>query len=216
MDYRPISLLQTENNVFAKVLATRVQLSLPRVNSDLQQGFVHGRRMTKTVMVMMMMMMMMAQLTTATEQPNLTAEDSRCILLLDFWKAYDTVDRNFLYETLRIFGFNESFVDLIYRIHTRTQLVSSSMEVGLPRFRYVPVYVKTARSLPSSFSLSWRFRVRPQAGTISSGIVCAWGRRPEPSVFGIRGQFNTLFGAGEVNFPCYRYHSGVWSFVRPS
>ena len=135
MDYRPISLLQTENNVFAKVLATRVQLSLPRVNSDLQQGFVHGRRMTKTVMVMMMMMMMMAQLTTATEQPNLTAEDSRCILLLDFRKAYDTVDRNFLYETLRIFGFNESFVDLIYRIHTRTTasfVVNGGRSAALP------------------------------------------------------------------------------------
>uniref|UniRef100_A0AAV1V694 Reverse transcriptase domain-containing protein n=1 Tax=Peronospora matthiolae TaxID=2874970 RepID=A0AAV1V694_9STRA len=129
MDYRPISLLQTGYKVFAKVLATRVQVCLPRTISDSQQGFVHGRRMTKTVM------MMMAQLTTATEQIDLTAEDSRCILLLDFRKAYDTVDRDFLYESMRLFGFTESFVDLICRIHTGTTatfVVNGGQSSALP------------------------------------------------------------------------------------
>ena len=114
MDYRPISLLQTSYKVFAKGLATRVQRSLSRVISDSQQGFVRGRRMSKTVM------MMMAQLTTATSQEELNADDSRCILLLDFRKAYDTVDREFLYETLRQFGYDGCFIDLIRRVHTGT------------------------------------------------------------------------------------------------
>uniref|UniRef100_A0AAV1UDS8 Reverse transcriptase domain-containing protein n=1 Tax=Peronospora matthiolae TaxID=2874970 RepID=A0AAV1UDS8_9STRA len=85
--------------------------------------------MTKTVM------MMMAQLTTATEQIDLTAEDSRCILLLDFRKAYDTVDRDFLYESMRLFGFTESFIDLICRIHTGTTatfVVNGGQSSALP------------------------------------------------------------------------------------
>lgn len=89
MDYRPISLLQTSYKVFAKVLATRLQLSLPRAISDSQQGFFHGRKMTNTVM------MMMAHLATARELEEVSAAQSRCILLLDFRKAYDTVDREF-------------------------------------------------------------------------------------------------------------------------
>ena len=48
------------------------------------------------------------------------ADQSRCILLLDFQKAYDTVDRDFLFESLRLFGFDERFVDLMRRIHSGT------------------------------------------------------------------------------------------------
>ena len=129
MDYRPISLLQTSYKVFAKVLATRLQQSLPRAISDSQQGFVHGRRMMNTVM------MMMAQLQTAADHEDLAARQSRCILLLDFRKAYDTVDREFMYETLHHFGFAKQFVDLIRRIHngtTATFVVNGCESSALP------------------------------------------------------------------------------------
>ena len=53
MDYRPVGLLQTSYKVFAKVLATRPQHSLPRAISDSQQGFVHGSQLSKLIMMMM-------------------------------------------------------------------------------------------------------------------------------------------------------------------
>ena len=87
---------------------------LPKIIGDSQQGFVHGRQMSKLVM------MMLAQLATATFDETLAAENSRVILLLDFRKAYDTVDRDFLYEALRHFGFAERYVQLISRLHTGT------------------------------------------------------------------------------------------------
>lgn len=59
LDYRPISLLQTSYKLFAKVVATRLQLFLRRLIGNTQQGFVHGRQMDKSVM------MMLAQLETA-------------------------------------------------------------------------------------------------------------------------------------------------------
>uniref|UniRef100_A0AAV1UFP2 Reverse transcriptase domain-containing protein n=1 Tax=Peronospora matthiolae TaxID=2874970 RepID=A0AAV1UFP2_9STRA len=102
--------------------------------------------MTKTVM------MMMAQLTTATEQVDLTAEGSRCISLLDFRKAYDTVDRDFLYESMRLFGFTDSFIDLICRIQRARLQLLSLKEVNLPRSRCVPESGKAAHLRPSSFN----------------------------------------------------------------
>ena len=112
MDYRPIPLLQSSYKIFTKVLATRLQRELPTIIGDSQQGFDHGRQMHKLVM------MMLSQLATATKDDTLTAMNSRAILLLDFRKAYDTVDREFLYEALMTFSFSERYVQLIRRLHT--------------------------------------------------------------------------------------------------
>ena len=98
MDYRPISLLQTSYKIFAKVLATRLQRVLPQLIGQSQQGFVHGRQMMKLVM------MILAQIATARHDETRAALHSQAILLLDFRKAYDTIDRDFLYAALRSFG----------------------------------------------------------------------------------------------------------------
>ena len=114
MDYRPIALLQSGYKVVAKVLSHRVQQVLGIPIQDTQQGFVHGRQMSKTVM------MMMAHLLTATDDPDREPDDSRAILLLDFRKAYDTVSRDFLFEVMRYFGFAEAFITMIRHLHHNT------------------------------------------------------------------------------------------------
>ncbi|KAE8915450.1 hypothetical protein PF003_g614 [Phytophthora fragariae] len=114
MDFRPISLLQTGYKVYAKIIATRAQLVLGTPIGDTQQGFLHGRQMLKTVM------MMLAILATAKGEPELAAELSRVVLLLDFRKAYDTVAREFLFLALIKFGFSQEFVDMIRRLHAGT------------------------------------------------------------------------------------------------
>ena len=70
--------------------------------------------MRKTVM------MMLAPLATAKAEPDLTAARSRAILLLDFRKAYDTVSREFLFLTLRRFGFPWEFTEMIRTHHAET------------------------------------------------------------------------------------------------
>ncbi|KAF1336462.1 Reverse transcriptase precursor, partial [Globisporangium splendens] len=42
------------------------------------------------------------------------------IAMLDFMKAYDTLDRDFLYLVLSKFGFGRQFVDLVRRMHSDT------------------------------------------------------------------------------------------------
>ena len=62
----------------------------------------------------------MAHLQSARGGRNLNADASRAIVLLDFRKAYDTVDRDFMVEALRLFGFDENFPALMQRLHTNT------------------------------------------------------------------------------------------------
>ena len=107
MDYRPFSLLETGYKVIAKVLATRMKTCLTHVIGSSQQGFVR-------------VSMMMAHLQSARAESNLLADASRAIVLLDFRKAYDTVDRYFMVEALRHFGFDEKFLALIQWLHTNT------------------------------------------------------------------------------------------------
>lgn len=92
---RPISLLQTGYKIFAKNMATRLQRVLPTIIGNSQQGFVRERHIQK------MVMMMVAQLSSSHEKLKLPVSSSRVVLVLDFRKAYDTVDRDFLYEALR-------------------------------------------------------------------------------------------------------------------
>ena len=35
------------------------------------------------------------------------------ILFLDFYKAFDTIEHNFLFKSLKVFGFGNNFVDII-------------------------------------------------------------------------------------------------------
>lgn len=114
LDYRPISLLQTSYNLFAKVLATRLQSFLGKLIGHTQQGFVHGRQMQRSVV------MMLTQLESAIFDTMMDENDSAGILLLDFAKAYYTMDRTYLLEVLRLFGFSDDFIDLIQRLHENT------------------------------------------------------------------------------------------------
>ena len=79
--------------------------------------------------------MMKAWIKTAAVQDDISAEKSRCILLLVFRKAYDTVDRDLLFESMRLFELDEVFVNLTRCIHTGTSalfVVSGDQSQVLP------------------------------------------------------------------------------------
>lgn len=57
--------------------------------------------------------MMLAHLQSAREKSTSNADSSRAIILMDFREAYGTVDRNFMVEAPRHFGFDENLLALI-------------------------------------------------------------------------------------------------------
>ena len=68
----------------AQVLSRRGQRVIEIFIQDTQQGSVHERQLSKTVM------MMMAHLISATPEPDQDVDSIRSILLLNFCKACDT------------------------------------------------------------------------------------------------------------------------------
>ena len=110
LEYRPIYLLQTRYKIFAKVLVTRLQSVLPTLVGDSQQGFVLGRQMHRLVS------MMLSHLASAQDEKDRTVSASRVIMLLDFLKAYDTVDREAFYATLREFHLDAQFARCVVMV----------------------------------------------------------------------------------------------------
>ncbi|KAF1322123.1 Rxlr effector protein, partial [Globisporangium splendens] len=114
LDYRPITLLTTTYKLFAKVLATRLQDVLLWIIGEAQQGFVRDRLMENAILIMQ------AALDKAYHNNGEGLDDAPGIAMLDFMKAYDTLDRDFLYLVLSKFGFGRQFVDLVRRMHSDT------------------------------------------------------------------------------------------------
>ncbi|KAF1320354.1 Rxlr effector protein, partial [Globisporangium splendens] len=114
LDYRPITLLTTTYKLFAKVLATRLQDILLWIIGEAQQGFVRDRLMENAILIMQ------AALDKAYHNNGEGLDDAPGIAMLDFMKAYDTLDRDFLHLVLSKFGFGRQFVDLVRRVHSDT------------------------------------------------------------------------------------------------
>ncbi|KAF1315018.1 Rxlr effector protein, partial [Globisporangium splendens] len=114
LDYRPITLLTTTYKLFAKVLATRLQDILLWIIGEAQQGFVRDRLMEDAIFIMQ------TALDKAYHNNGEGLDDAPGIAMLDFMKAYDTLDRDFLYLVLSKFGFGRQFVDLVRRMHSDT------------------------------------------------------------------------------------------------
>lgn len=91
--YRPITLLNTDVKLVAKVLAMRMGTPLDSVLDATQTAFVPGRWIGDNVLFHLEEV----DYLTASQQPA-------CILGLDFNKAYDRVDRGWLFQCMAALG----------------------------------------------------------------------------------------------------------------
>jgi len=108
--YRPITLLCTDYRLYAKVLALRLNPYLPDVIDREQTGFVPGRRIGENVMALQCL----AQL---LRRQGRWAVAVFC----DFYKAYDTIDRAFLFAAMRELGVGEGFLSLVHLLLSDTR-----------------------------------------------------------------------------------------------
>ena len=98
-DFRPISLSNSIYLIIAKVLANRLRKVLPPLISPLQSAFLPGRQMADSIVL--------AEEIVAAWRRNGT---KGFMWKVDFSKAYDTLDWQFLWNVLRRRGFPETWV----------------------------------------------------------------------------------------------------------
>ena len=97
-NWRPISLLNMDYKIGAKVLAKRIQPLLTKLINPNQSGYVKGRYIGENIRNIIDIM----QYTDFQDIPGL-------ILLIDFEKAYDSLEWNYIDEALEARNFGPQF-----------------------------------------------------------------------------------------------------------
>ena len=105
--YRPISLLNNDVKILAKVLATRLDSCLSSVISEDQTGFVSGRQLSFSV----------RRLLNTVLSPS-TSKVPEIIISLDAEKAFDRVEWPYLFSVLRRFGFGSKFISWVRLLYS--------------------------------------------------------------------------------------------------
>ena len=108
-NYRPITLLNTDYRLLAKVLASRLTVVQGQLISREQTAFLPGRHIGENIMLLQLL-------------PHALPTTSEAVaVFLDFQKAYDTVSRRFLFAVLRAAGLGEGMLSWIELLLTDTQ-----------------------------------------------------------------------------------------------
>ena len=111
LDHRPIALLNSDYKVFTKILSFRVRPMLTNLVLPAQVGFVPHRSIHTAL----------DTFTAARKAATLDSDlHGSIVLLLDFAKAYDTLQRPYLLAALTWLGFSPQFVSVVAALHHDT------------------------------------------------------------------------------------------------
>ena len=87
-NYRPISLLTMEYKILTKIMSARLAEYLPNIIDPQQTGFIKGRNIRENIRIMKYIF----------EQLEDDGTQQGYLVLLDFAKAYDRVDRKYMLD----------------------------------------------------------------------------------------------------------------------
>ena len=98
-NWRPISLLNCDYKIATKAIAARIKKVLPDLINNDQTGFLKGRSIGENVRLI-------DSIITYAESQNIPG----ILLFIDFEKAFDTLEWNFIEKTLRYYNFGDSLI----------------------------------------------------------------------------------------------------------
>ena len=97
-NWRPISLVNVDAKIISKVIATRIKNILPHIIHCNQSGYVKDRYIGETIRSIFDIM-------DFTEKNNIPG----LLIFIDFQKAFDSLEWNFLFHCLDAFNFGPEF-----------------------------------------------------------------------------------------------------------
>ena len=109
-DWRPISLVNVDAKIMSKAIATRIKNALPNIIHHNQTGFIEDRYIGETVRSIFDIM----DFTAKQDIPGL-------LIFIDFRKAFDSLERNFLQRCLESFNFGPNFIRWVMTFYKNIQ-----------------------------------------------------------------------------------------------
>ena len=106
-NWRPVSLLQTDYKILTKTLALRLQKVLPKIISMEQVGYIPNRYIGENIRTIQDIM-------TYSQLPKIPGY----IALIDFQKAFDSIEWGFMFKYLLYINFGENFITWIKLLYT--------------------------------------------------------------------------------------------------
>ena len=111
--WRPISLLNVDFKILAKLMASRMKLILNDIIDPVQTGFVHGRNISDNIRKFFDIM----ELTEIYQIPAM-------IVQVDLEKAFDRVDYEALFSIMKFFKFGNNFISWVKLLFADFQLAT--------------------------------------------------------------------------------------------
>ena len=109
-NWRPISLVNVDTKIMSKVIAARVKKVLPSIIHYNQTGYVKDRFIGEAIRSIFDIM----DFTAKENIPGL-------LLFIDFQKAFDSVEWEFLIESLKKFNFGRDFLQWVKTFYNNIQ-----------------------------------------------------------------------------------------------
>lgn len=134
--YRPISLLNADVKILAKILANRLETVLPKIIHEDQNGFIKNRQLSHNLRRLFNVIY--------TEDPK---SKSEVLISLDAEKAFDRVEWSYLFSTLSRFGFGNGFISWLKLFYASPV---ASVQTDNYRSEFFPLSRSTRQGCPLS------------------------------------------------------------------
>lgn len=124
-DFRPISLMNSIAKLLTKVLANRVNTVINKLVDEVQSAFISGRQIAESIF--------------QVSEVCHSLKSKGCkglVLKIDFEKAFDSINWDFLLEVLQVMGFGERFINWI-RVLLNSMRISILVN-GSPTKEFTP------------------------------------------------------------------------------
>ena len=135
-NWRPISLINVDAKIRSRCIAKRMEKILPNIIHCTQSAFVQGRDISDCIR-------MIDEIMSLTDEQNLPG----ILLAIDFQKAFDSLEWDYLYQCLHVFNFGPSLIQWIKAYYNNIE--SSVIDYG-----YTTGYFKLGRGVRQGDPLS--------------------------------------------------------------
>ena len=156
-NYRPISLLCTDYKILSKILSERIKIVLCKVINNKQFCGIPGRSINQCNM----------ELRDMIQYAN-DSNQNMAVRNLDWYKAFDLVPVDFVFEVLQTLGFGEYFVNWIKILYTG---IESALEINSTISDFFPIHRSVRQGCPLSMSLFILFQEPFYRAVVANRII---------------------------------------------